>query len=359
MSDPLDTFIDALPKVELHLHLEGSVRPETLLALARRHRTTSLPTELDALREFYRFRDFPHFVEVYYAICDNLRTAEDFALVVRELGDTLAEQHVPYAEVTFTPFNHTRRGVPAEAVFAGVEQGRVEAEESSGTIIRWCTDVPGEFGADAGVETARMVLGAREAGRLDGAVSFGLGGPEVGVPRGQFAEAFAMARDAGLHSVPHAGETTGASTIREAVEQLGAERVGHGVRCLEDPDLVALLRERRIALEVCPTSNLRLSVVGSYAEHPLPRLLAEGLTVTLASDDPPMFGTTLRREYRIAVEEMGLVAEDLVTLARTGVEVAFLPDERKQPLLDAIAAVPLPGAPALTAGRAGADGALE
>lgn len=342
--DDLDAFIAALPKVELHLHLEGAVRPETLLALARRHRTTGLPTDLEALRDFYRFRDFDHFVEVYYAICDNLRTAEDFALVVRELGEGLAAQNVRYAEVTFTPYNHSRRGVDVAAVFAGVEQGRAEVEAATGVRLRWVTDIPGEFGVDAGLETARMVLDAREAGRLDGVVGFGLGGPEVGVPRGSFAEAFAMARAAGLRSLPHAGETTGAATVRDAVEHLGAERIGHGVRAIEDPAVVALLRERAIPLEVCPTSNLRLGVVPSYAEHPLPRLLEEGLTVVLGSDDPPMFGTTISREHRVVVEEIGLPPAVLVDLAHAGVDASCLAADARAALHTEIAAVPLPAA---------------
>jgi aminodeoxyfutalosine deaminase len=338
----LDAFLTALPTVELHLHLEGSVRPETLLELARRHGTTSLPGDLEGLRDFYRFRDFDHFVEVYYGICDNLRTEEDFALIVRELGQTLAAQGVPYAEVTFTPFNHTRRGIPVGAVFAGVEQGRAEVEADTGVVLRWCTDVPGEFGAEAGMETARMVLAAREAGRLDGVVSFGLGGPEVGVPREQFAEAFSLARSAGLRSAPHAGETTGPQTVRDAIDHLGAERVGHGVSAADDDELMAELRDRGIALEVCPTSNLRLSVVEGYASHPLPRLLAAGVPVTLASDDPPMFGTTLLGEYRAAVREIGLEVAALVGLAHAGVEAAFMDEGDKPALHAAIDAVPLP-----------------
>ena len=339
-TDPaLAAFVDALPKVELHVHLEGSVRPETLLSLARRHGSTGLPDTLAGLRDFYRFRDFAHFVEVYYAVCDNLRDSDDFALVAREMGEQLAAQGVRYAEVTFTPFNHTRRGVPVEAVFEGVERGRVEAEAATGVRLRWCTDIPGEFGAEAGLETARLVVAAREAGRLDGAVSFGLGGPEVGVPRPQFAEAFAMARDVGLRSVPHAGETDGPQSIRDALDHLGAERIGHGVRCLDDPDLVSRLRDEQIPLEVCPTSNVRLSVVPSLAAHPLPRLLAEGLVVTLNSDDPPMFGTSLRAEYLAAGSVMGLDRSQLADLARAGVRAAFLPEADRAALLAEVDAV--------------------
>ena len=325
-------LVDALPKVELHLHLEGAVRPETLLRLARRHGTSGLPATAEQLRDFYAFRDFDHFVQVYYAICDNLRDERDFELIVTELGADLAAQNVRYAEVTFTPYNHTRRGVAPEAIFEGVEAGRVAVEAGTGVQLRFCTDVPGEFGAEAGIETVALVRKHAPAS----VVAFGLGGPEVGVPRSIFAEAFGQARDSGLHSVPHAGETDGPAAIREALDALGAERIGHGVRCLEDADLVARLRDERVPLEVCPTSNVRLGVAPSLAEHPLGRLLDAGLVVTLNSDDPPMFGTSLAQEYREAVTTMGLPVTAVIELARAGVRSSFLDGPAKQTLLDEI-----------------------
>lgn len=338
MSGDLDGFIDALPKVELHLHLEGSVRPATLLQLAERHGTAGLPATVEELQEFYRFRDFDQFVRVYYAICDNLRSEEDFALIVEELAADLAAQNVRYAEVTFTPYNHTRRGVAAAVVFAGVEAGRAAAEAATGVRLGFCTDVPGEFGPQAGLDTIAMTL----EHRTDSIISFGLGGPEVGFPRADFAPAFAIARSEGLHSVPHAGETDGAESVRQALDHLGAERIGHGVRCLEDPDLVSRLREQGVALEVCPSSNVRLGVVGSAEDHPLPRLLDAGLTVTLNSDDPPMFATTLSNEYRMVATHMGLGAAALADLAKAGVRSSFLPDADKADLLEQIAAVAPP-----------------
>lgn len=338
---PLTAFVDALPKVELHLHLEGSVRPATLLRLAARHGTTSLPRSEAELRELYRFRDFDHFVEVYMAVCDQLRDAEDFALIVAELGDTLQSQNVRYAEVTFTPANHLVRGVPAAEVFAGVEEGRRRAEERSGVALRFVTDIPGEMGPPAGMATVEAVLEHRRPS----IIGFGLGGTEVANPRHQFAEAFTVAREAGLHSVPHAGETGGAAAVWSALRDLGAERIGHGIRCLEDPALVEHLRAERVPLEVCPTSNLRTGVVASLEEHPLPRLLEEGLVVTLNSDDPPMFGTTLREEYLVAGTVLGLSPAELADLARAGVRASFLAPEDQQPILDAIDAVPLPDLP--------------
>lgn len=336
MTADLEAFVDALPKVELHVHLEGSVAPGTLLGLAKKYGTKSLPHSLDGLRDFYQFQDFTHFVSVYYAICEHLRDEEDFARIARETGEHLAAQGVRWAEITFTPYNHLVRGIPAEVLFGGIEAGRAQALATTGIEMRWSTDVPGEFGPDAGDAT----LDAIEAIQPEGVVSFGLGGPEV--PRSAFAKAFTRARSMGLHSVPHAGETTGPQAIWDALEHLGAERIGHGVRCLEDPVLVDHLREHEVPLEVCPTSNVRLSVVDSLEKHPLPRLIDEGLIVTLNSDDPAMFGTTLRQEYLVAMTTVGITPEQLRDLAAAGARSSFMPAEQGKLLVAEIEATPLP-----------------
>ena len=331
-----DAFVDALPKVELHVHLEGSVRPATLLQLARKHGSTSLPRSLEGLERFYHFTSFDHFVEVYYTVCDHLMDSDDFARIARETGEHLADQGVRWAEITFTPFNHLRRGIPAEVMFAGIEAGRADAHAATGIEMRWSADVPGEYGPDAAMAT----LDALEKVQPDGLISFGLGGPEV--PRPAFADAFTRARRMGLHSVPHAGETTGPQAIWDSLLHLRADRIGHGVRCIEDPALVNELRTRQVPLEVCPTSNVRLSVVDSLGQHPLPRLIAEGLVVTLNSDDPPMFGTTLRNEYVVALTECGLTPAQVKDLAAAGVRSSFMPEPAKAGLLGEIDLVPLP-----------------
>lgn len=336
--DGLSGFIDALPKVELHLHLEGSIAPSTLLALARSQPDSRLPRSEQGLRELYRFRDFAHFLEVYLLVCDHLRSGEDFALITRELGASLAAQNVRYAEVTVTPIGHVRRGVAPEALFEGIEQGRAEVEAEHGVRLRWCTDIDGGGGPELAVETVELVLRHRPAGL----VSLGLGGAEV--PRAQFARAFEIARDAGLRSVPHAGEAAGPESVWDAIDHLGAERIGHGVRCLEDPELVAELRRRHIPLEVCPTSNLRTGVVADLAAHPLPRLIEERLVVTLNSDDPPMFGTSLRDEYHAAARVLGLSPAGLRDLARNAARAAFLPPAEAAALVAEIDAIPLPPA---------------
>jgi aminodeoxyfutalosine deaminase len=335
-SEALATFVDALPKVELHVHLEGSITPSTLLTLARRRPGGGLPTTEEGLRELYRFRDFAHFLDVYLLICAHLGGAEDFALITRELGASLAAQNVRYAEVTVTPIGHVRRGVPPEALFEGIERGRQEVEAEHGVRLRWCTDIDGGAGPELAVETVELVLRHRPAGL----VSMGLGGAEV--PRAQFGRAFDMARDAGLRSVPHAGEAAGPRSVWDAIERLGAERIGHGVRAIEDPALVAELRDRALPLEVCPTSNVCTGVVAGLAAHPLPRLVAEGLVVTLNSDDPPMFGTTLRDEYLVAATHMGLTPAGLADLARNAATASFLPAADARALVAEIDAVPPP-----------------
>ncbi|MBL7500124.1 adenosine deaminase [Frankia sp. CNm7] len=328
-----EQFVDALPKVELHVHLEGSMLPGTVLALARRHQVDDIPTTEAALREWYAFKDFNHFLEVYRTAVKVLRDEDDFALLARETALGLAAQNVRYAEIYFTPYIHAMRGVPIEDVFAGVERGRAEAYAATGIDIRWITDIPGGLpGADMRMVAERTVEYATTYGGT-GVIGIGVGGAEVGVPRPQFAEAFAAARQAGLRSIPHAGETSGARTVWDSIEHLGADRIGHGIRSLDDPALIERLRTDRIPLDVSPTSNLRTGVVADYASHPLPTLIAEGVPVSLNSDDPPMFGTTLRDEYLHALRDLGLSRATVAELAAAAVHHSFLTPDRKEALL--------------------------
>ncbi|WP_239404951.1 adenosine deaminase [Frankia sp. Cj3] len=320
-------FVDALPKVELHVHLEGSMHPRTLLTLARRHGIDDLPTDSDGVAKFYEFRDFDHFIDVYLAAVRVLRDGEDFALLARETALGLAAQGVRYAEITFTPFLHIQRGIDAAEVFDGVERGRREAEETTGIQLRWVTDIPGLPGMDlrpAAEATIEFALSHRGS-----VIALGLGGSEAGVPRSQFADVFTAARDAGLHRVPHAGETTGPRTIWDSLEYLHAERIGHGIRAIDDPVLVDHLRAQHVPLEVCPTSNLRTGVVADYSGHPLSTMIKMGLPVSLNSDDPPMFGTTLRDEYLHALRGLGLTRRQVVDLAVAAVDHSFAPTALK------------------------------
>ncbi|RQX00747.1 adenosine deaminase [Micromonospora arida] len=326
----LSTFIAGLPKVELHVHHVGSALPRIVAELAARHEgRTPVPADPDALASYFEFRDFAHFIEVYLSVVDLIRDPEDVWILTHEVARELARQQVRYAELTITPYSHVRRGIPAPAFCEAIEDARKRALADFGIELRWCFDIPGEAGLPAAEETLRIALDERP----DGLVSFGLGGPEIGVPRPQFRPYFDQARAAGLRSVPHAGETTGPQTVWDALNELGAERIGHGISAAQDPQLLAYLAERQIGMEICPTSNVRTRAVATLDEHPLPQLVEAGLLVTINSDDPPMFGTTLNDEYAVAARLLGVGVEGLAGLARNAVTASFLDAAGQQRIL--------------------------
>jgi adenosine deaminase len=323
----LESYIRAMPKVELHVHLEGAIRPATLLELARRHRV-SLPADtVDGLRAWYAFTDFAHFVQVYLAVSDCIRTPDDIELVAREFLAGQAAQGILYTEATWTAYTHYYfKGLSFRDQLAALNRARRWAAAQKGTVLNLVIDIPRTIPAEEGLLVADWAISAMG----DGVAALGLGGPEADNPPERYHAAFARARSAGLARVPHAGETAGPASIRGALDVLNADRLGHGVRCLEDPTLVAELRRRQVPLEVCPTSNICLGVVSRLADHPLPRLLAEGLYVTLNSDDPPMFNTSLTDEYLAVARTFGLGPHDLEMLVLAGVQAALLPDAERR-----------------------------
>jgi aminodeoxyfutalosine deaminase len=324
-----ESFIAALPKAELHVHHVGSASARIVAELAERHPGT-VPSDLEELRAFFAFRDFAHFVEVYLAVVGLIRTGEDVRLLTYEVAREMAEgQRIRYAELTCTPYTSVLAGVPIEAYTEAIEDARVAAERDFGLVLRWIYDIPGESGLPA----ADATLGYALDHRVDALVGFGLGGPESGVPRPQFEPHFAKARAAGLHGVPHAGETTGPETVWDALRLLGAERSGHGTSSARDPELLEHLAASGVPLEVCPSSNIATRAVTSLAEHPLRTFVEAGVTVTINSDDPPMFGTSLNQEYAVAAELLDLDEAGLADLARAGVQASFAPDDVRQRVL--------------------------
>jgi aminodeoxyfutalosine deaminase len=238
------------------------------------------------------------------------------------------EQQLRYAELTCTPFTSVRPddaslGMPIEAYTEAIETARVEAERDFGLVLRWVYDIPGEFGLPAAEATLAYAVDHRP----DGLVGFGLGGPEVGVPRPQFEPVFDAARASGLHSVPHAGETTGPETVWDALRRLGAERIGHGTSSAQDPALLTHLADTGVPLEVCPSSNIATRAVATLDEHPITAFREAGIVVTVNSDDPPMFATTLNQEYGIAAGLLGLDAGGVADLARAAVHASFAEPE--------------------------------
>ncbi|MBZ6477303.1 adenosine deaminase [Streptomyces griseocarneus] len=316
----LDSFIAGLPKAELHVHHVGSASPRIVAELAARHPDSPVPTDPEALADFFTFRDFAHFIEVYLSVVDLIRDAEDVRLLTYEVARDMARQNIRYAELTVTPYSSTKRGIPDAAFVEAIEDARKAAESELGVTLRWCFDIPGEAGLEAAEETARIACDLKP----EGLVSFGLGGPEIGVPRPQFKPYFDRALAAGLHSVPHAGETTGPQTIWDALTHLRAERIGHGTSATRDPKLLAHLAEHRIPLEVCPTSNLATRAVTDLDRHPIKEMVAAGVLVTINSDDPPMFGTDLNTEYAVAARLLELDAHGVAALAKNAVEASFM-----------------------------------
>jgi aminodeoxyfutalosine deaminase len=326
----LETFLLRMPKVELHVHLEGSMRPAVLLQLARRN-GVALPADDEAgLARWFRFSDFEHFVQVYLTCSKTLRTPDDFKLLAADFLAEQARQNIVYTEAHFTIGTHLTNGADGEALLAALEEAIREGEERLGVRLRLIPDIVRNVPAmaDATLEWAL-------AGRGRGVVALGLSGSEARFPSEPFRDHFATAAREGLRSVAHAGEHAGPASIRSVLEACGAERIGHGVRAVEDPALVAELAARGIPLEVCPSSNVCLGVVPDLAHHPFDRLLQAGCRVTVNSDDAPFFDTTLTDEYLRLHQTFGYGPAELADLALAGLSAAFLPELERAALATA------------------------
>jgi adenosine deaminase len=304
-----------------------------VLELARRNRVTLPADSVEGLREWFAYRDFVHFAELFVTVTRCLRTVEDYELIVYEFGREMARQNVRYAEVTLSPSTHAVLGVPHAVWFEGLVRGRLRAEAGFGVTIRWIFDIVRKLRDAASLlHWADYATGAAIDGVRDGVVALGLGGNEAGAPPEPFAPYFDKARAAGLRSAPHAGELAGPESVWGALRALGAERIGHGVRAIEDATLVTQLAEQRIPLEVCPTSNLRLGVVTDLARHPLSRLHDAGVPLTINSDDPPLFNTSLNDEAALLAGPFGLDVDGIDGVLVNGVRHSFLPPREREAL---------------------------
>jgi aminodeoxyfutalosine deaminase len=327
------TVVDSLPKAELHLHLEGTIRPETALELAARH-GVKLKREEVAAR--YNYSDFPGFLEAFKWVTSYLREPEDYALVTRHLAEELLRQNVVYAEVSISAGVMLRRTQNVEANLNAINE-TAKSVPFARLRMAWILDATRQFGPDAAVEVARC---ASQLQRL-GVVAFGLGGDELSGPTVNFRPAFDLARNEGLHLTCHAGEVGGPELVRESIDLLSAERIGHGIAVMRDPALAEFLAARRVPLEICPTSNLCTGALAkqtgkadaSLQDHPLAKFIKQGLTVMLSTDDPAMFHTDLLTEYSAAAS-LGLSSPQLVQLAEQSFSASFLPPEDKRRMLD-------------------------
>lgn len=287
------------PKIELHVHLEGTVRPVTLLEIARRNGYALPVDSAEGVRGLYEYRDFAHFIDVFMLTSGALEREDDFRQITVEYAEEAARQGAVYLEAIFAL--GLWRGLDSDVVFSGICDGAAEARERYGIEIRLTPDIARVYSLDEALQVVRYAIKYRDRG----VVGVGLGGPEAEHPPEPYALAFDLARSEGLASVPHAGEHAGPSSIRGALDALGARRIRHGIRAIDDPELVRELADRRVVLDVCPISNVRTRAVPSLSRHPLPELVAAGVVCSLSTDDPAMFGTDLSAEYA-AASELGL-----------------------------------------------------
>lgn len=326
MIDPL------LPKVELHVHLEGSIRPDTLLRLAARNGISLPVSHPEDFADWYRFTDFPHFVEVYLTLSGAIRTPEDLHDVTRDFLLEQARQNILYSEVTYTAQTlYAQTGMPFADQMDAIRAARDDMAASHGVSMQLVIDIPRNLSsATESRRTAEWVAGAHGDGLV---AALGLGGYEVGFPPEDFTDAFAIAREARVPAVIHAGETEGAASIRGALDALHAVRIGHGTACVQDAGLMARLRDSQVMLEVCPSSNVCLGVVADIAHHPVMQMREAGLNICINSDDPALFNTTLSDEYRLLERTFGFDEAFFRAQNLRAAQAALLPEAERQALI--------------------------
>jgi len=331
------SFIQSLPKAELHLHLEGSVDPPTLAELSQIHSTPletsnerydirgsgDVLTE-DDVRRLYAYSDFQGFILAFKAVTERLRDPEDFELVTYRLMQRLRQQNVLHAEVFVSVGVVGWRGQQFEPIFEGMERGRELGARDFGVSLLWIFDAVRHFGAEQAAKVFELAARLRERN----VVGIGLGGDEQRGPAESFKDLYRKAADSGLRLTAHAGETGGPESVWGAIN-IGAERIGHGLAIARDPELLEVLAHKQIPIEVCISSNQRTGACKELKEHPVKRFFEEGLMITLNSDDPAMFQTSLCREYEIAHEQFGFSHDHLRELARNSFEASFLPVDKK------------------------------
>jgi len=323
----MDAFLQGLPKAELHIHIEGALEPELMFTLAARNRVALPFRSVDEVRRAYVFQNLQSFLDIYYAGCRVLVSEQDFYDLTWAYLRRSAAQNVRHAEIFFDPQSHTDRGVPFEVVVSGIHRALTDGGRSLGISSKLILCFLRHQSAESAMETFRQALPFKE--RI---VGVGLDSSEVGHPPEKFRAIFDAARAEGFLTVAHAGEEGPPEYIWQALDLLGASRIDHGVRCLEDPRLVERLVAEQVPLTVCPLSNVKLRVFRSMAEHNLKRLLDRGVCVTVHSDDPAYFGGYIGENFQAAQDALGLSRADVYRLASNAFQASFLPPKDRQRL---------------------------
>ncbi len=325
-----EAYIKSLPKAEIHIHLEGSVTPENLLRLGEKHKTELAGMDPDKVREkFFEYGDFYDFLETYKLVCRHLQSAEDYLETLRDLGRYFQRENILYAEVIFTPSIPWRFGRDGAEVLGVLLEESAKLEKSSGVRIRWILDCVRQFGREAAERTAELAWQSR----AQGVVGVGLGGDEQAVPLSEYEEVFNWVRAHELFVHVHAGEIGEPSEIWDALQILGANRIGHGIQASRDSKLMEYLRDHAIGLDICLTSNAKTKAWPLISEHPFPLLFKRGVPLTLNTDDPGLFEVDLGTEYKKAVDFFELQEEDLHRIILQGIRSSFLPHDEKMSLM--------------------------
>ena len=324
--DRPNSFIRLLPKAELHLHLEGAIDAATLLELKHRHGQSGSLAEVEKL---YRYPNFDGFLMPFKAVTEHLRSPEDYELITYGLMQQLKEDNILHAEIYVSVGVCLWRNQDFPAIFEGLERGRQRGEHDFGISVLWIFDAVRHFGAEAAQKVFELAVRYRDRN----VIAVGIGGDEQKAKPELFRDSYAYAADNGLHLTAHAGETAGPESIWGAIN-LRAERIGHGLTAAQDPDLLEELAQRQVPIEICITSNLRTGCCKTVSEHPVKQYFDHGLMITLNTDDPAMFGTTLSHEYQLAQQAFGFTDEHLRELARNSFEASFLPAEKKLEFLN-------------------------
>jgi adenosine deaminase len=323
-----ESWFERIPKVELHLHLEGAIPHHALWELIQKYGGDPSIPDIPALERKFAYRDFPHFIQVWTWKNQFLREYEDFTFIAAAVAQDLARQNIRYAEIFFSPADFRRHGLQTQRLAGAIRTGLSKVPQIDVALV---ADLVRDFGPQSASLTLAEVNDVRELG----VVGIGMGGSEPGFPPEQFARIYEEARRLGFHTTAHAGEAAGPESIWGAIRSLQVERIGHGTRAEEDKALLDHLAAQRIPLEMCPISNVRTGVVKSIEEHPARRYFDRGIVVTINTDDPKMFGDSLAQEYWLLVEKLGFSRDDIRTVILQGIRSAWLPEDRKMQLVEA------------------------
>jgi adenosine deaminase len=321
------TWYERVPKVELHLHLEGAIPLDALYELVKKYGADPSVNSIRALERKFKYKDFPHFIETWVWKNQFLREYDDFTFIAEAVAKNLARQNIRYAELFYTPSDFFRHGLEVQKLTAAIRTGMGRVKQVETALIL-------DFCRDRGSENAARNLEAVSEVKQLGVIGVGIGGSEQNFPPEPFAVIYEKARQLGFHTGAHAGEAAGPDSIRGAIHSLKVERIGHGTRAIEDDRLMADLSQTLIPLECCPLSNVRTGVVKSIDVHPVREFYKRGLMVTINTDDPAMFGNSLAEEYQLLEERLGFSRDDIRTLILNGIKASWLPQNRKQTMIN-------------------------